>query len=96
MAATTIELLRPDKDRILTLTADRGKEFASHDKVANALEFDYYFAHPYSSWERGLNENTNGWIGQFFAEGSRFEEIAQRSIKGSRDDSTEGRERALG
>jgi len=45
VAATTIERLGPDKDRILTLTADRGKEFASHEKVANALESDYYFAH---------------------------------------------------
>ena len=47
VAVTTIKLLRSDKDRILTITADRGKEFASHEKVANALKYDYYFAHPY-------------------------------------------------
>ena len=81
VAATTIELLRPDKDRILTITADRGKEFAYHEKVANALESDYYFAHLDSSWERGLNENTNGWIRQFFPQGNRFEEITERSVK---------------
>jgi transposase, IS30 family len=62
MAAATIELLRPYKEKIYTITADRGKEFAHHEKVAKALDCDYYFAHPYSSWERGLNENTNGCV----------------------------------
>lgn len=90
VAATTIELLRPYKDRILTITADRGKEFAYHKRVAkaldcgkrsNALQGGHYFAHPYSSWERGLNENTNGLIRQFFPKGSRFEEITERSVK---------------
>ncbi len=81
MAAATIELLRPYKERVFTITADRGKEFAFHEKVAKALECDYYFAHPYSSWERGLNENTNGLIRQFFPKGSRFEELTERSVK---------------
>ena len=49
VAQATIDLLRPYKDRVLTITADRGKEFAYHQKVAKALECDYYFAHPYSS-----------------------------------------------
>ncbi|MFP6720593.1 MAG: IS30 family transposase, partial [Candidatus Poribacteria bacterium] len=40
VATATIELLRPDKDRVLTLTADRGKEFDCHEKVAKALECD--------------------------------------------------------
>ena len=81
VATATIELLRPYQDRILTITADRGKEFAHHEKVAKALECDYYFAHPYSSWERGLNENTNGLIRQFFPKKSRFEELTERSVK---------------
>ena len=81
VAVTTIKLLRPDKDRILTITSDRGKEFAYHEKVANVLEWDYYLAHPDSSWEQGLNENTNGWIRHFFPQGSRFEEITERSVK---------------
>jgi len=81
VAAATIELLRPYKDRVLTITADNGKEFAHHEKVARALDCDYYFAHPYSSWERGLNENTNGLIRQFFLKGSRFEEITERMVK---------------
>ena len=50
VATATIELLRPYQDRILTITADRGKEFAHHEKVAKALECDYYFAQPDSCW----------------------------------------------
>ena len=95
VAKATIELLYPYKDQVLTITADRGKEFAHHSKVARALQCDYkvncrkarekalgpYFAHPYSSWERGLNENTNGLLRQFFPKGSRFEEITERQMK---------------
>ena len=69
VAAATIELLRPYRDRVLTITADNGKEFAHHEKVAKALKCDYYFAHPYSSWERGLNENTNGRVPRRRTEG---------------------------
>ena len=81
VAAATIELLRPYRDRVLTITADNGKEFAHHEKVAKALECDYYFAHPYSSWERGLNENTNGLVRQYFPKGSSFKEVTGRMVK---------------
>jgi len=81
VAAATIELLGPYKERVLTITADNGKEFAHHEKVAEALECDYYFAHPYSSWERGLNENTNGLIRQYFPKGSSFREITGKMVK---------------
>ena len=66
---------------MLTIIADRGKEFAHHSKVVRALQCDYYCAHPCSSWERGLNENTNGLLRQFFPKGSRFEEITERQMK---------------
>jgi len=81
VANATIELLKPYQDRVLTITADNGKEFAQHEKVAGALECDYYFAHPYSSWERGLNENTNGLLRLFFPKGSRFKEVTERDLK---------------
>jgi IS30 family transposase len=48
-----------------SITADNGKEFAAHQTVAQALSIDFYFAHPYASWERGTNENTNGLIRQY-------------------------------
>ena len=50
VATATIELLGPDRDRILTITADGGKVFAQHEKVAKALKCDYYFAQPDSCW----------------------------------------------
>jgi IS30 family transposase len=62
VAEATLTLLRPYLDKALTITADNGKEFAGHEKIKAALDVDIYFAHPYSSWERGLNENTNGLI----------------------------------
>ncbi len=58
----TILLLQSYLDKTLTITADNGKEFAGHQKIKQQLNADVYFAHPYSSWERGLNENTNGLI----------------------------------
>jgi len=59
-------LLLPYKDKVKTLTFDNGSEFVQHKKVAKALDAKTYFAHPYSSWERGINENTNGLLRQFF------------------------------
>ena len=61
-----IDMLKPYKDFVHTLTSDNGKEFTEHEKIANELNAQFYFAHPYSSWERGLNENTNGLIRQYF------------------------------
>jgi transposase, IS30 family len=76
----TITLLRPYLDKTLTITADNGKEFAGHEKIKAALAADIYFAHPYSSWERGLNENTNGLIRQYFTKGSSFENITDKDV----------------
>jgi len=68
------------KKWVKTLTADNGKEFAFHELIAKALNAKFYFAHPYSSWERGLNENTNGLIRQYFPKKSNFKTIAQKQI----------------
>jgi len=48
-----------------TITSDNGKEFAAHQRVSKELWIDFYFAHPYASWERGTNENMNGLIRQY-------------------------------
>jgi len=57
-----IAMFKPYKKVLHTITFDHGKEFSYHEKVAEALNVDTYFAHPYRSWERGLNENHNGLI----------------------------------
>lgn len=54
------------KPFIHTITSDNGKEFADHKSIAENNNIDYYFAHPYHSWERGSNENLNGLIRQYF------------------------------
>ena len=64
-----------------TITADNGKEFAGHEQVAETLGIDYYFAHPYHSWERGTNENCNGLIRQYFKKGSSFVQLTDDDIK---------------
>jgi len=54
-----------DKALVHTLTVDNGKEFAGFKTIENALEATVFFAHPYSAWERAVNENTNGLLRQF-------------------------------
>jgi IS30 family transposase len=77
----TIEVLYPIKNLLHTITADNGKEFACHEKIAEKLGVDIYFAKPYHSWERGANENTNGLIRQYFPKGSSFENITIEQVK---------------
>lgn len=81
VTAATIALLKPHNDKVFTITADNGKEFAGHETMSQELRADVYFAHPYSSWERGLNENTNGLIRQYFPKGSRFEDITDEQVE---------------
>ena len=59
-------LLNPIKNFVKTITFDNGKEFTLHEKIAQSLECDTYFAKPYHSWERGQNENANGLLRQYF------------------------------
>lgn len=61
-----VDLLRPHREVCKTLTFDNGKEFAEHEFIAGCLKAKVYFAQPYCSWQRGLNENTNGLLRQFF------------------------------
>lgn len=76
-----INRLSPIRPFVLTLTADNGKEFANHKKVSIELEAEFYFAKPYHSWERGLNEHTNGLVRQYFPKEKRFDEISLEDIE---------------
>ncbi len=75
-----IGLLKPYLGKVKTITSDNGKEFAAHEEIAKQVGADFYFAHPYSSWERGLNENSNGLVRQYFPKGSDFTGITQAEI----------------
>jgi IS30 family transposase len=75
-----IGLLKPYKNKVRTITSDNGKEFAGHEEIAKTLKADFYFAHPYASWERGTNENTNGLIRQYFPKNRDFTTITQQEI----------------
>jgi transposase, IS30 family len=68
-----------------TLTSDNGREFSEHQRIAKTLNAGFYFCHPYSSWERGLNENTNGLIRQFFPKQMKFDMITDEQIKHAED-----------
>lgn len=74
-------ILTPFKDTIHTITTDNGFEFSNHKNISEYLNCDYYFCHPYSSWERGLNEYTNGLIRQYIPKGTSFENITAEYIQ---------------
>src|SRR5215469_1811467 len=64
-----------------TITYDNGKEFASHAEIATSLGSLSYFAKPYHSWERGLNEHTNGLFRQYFPKGSNLSIVSDTEIQ---------------
>lgn len=75
-----IEALTPYKNVVLTITYDNGGEFADHKIIAEALDAKCYFATPYHSWERGLNEHTNGLFRQFVPKKMEFTNITKEDI----------------
>ena len=78
--------LQPHADPLVhTLTYDNGKEFAYHQTVAKGLDAQGYFAHPYHSWERGLNENTNGLIRQYLPKGTDFHSLTHAQVRSIMD-----------
>jgi IS30 family transposase len=76
-----IEEFKPLAAHVHTITSDNGREFAGHQAIAEALGAEFYFAHPYHSWERGLNENTNGLVRQYFPKGSDFSALTDEQVQ---------------
>jgi len=74
-------LLEPLSAHVQTITSDNGREFARHQQIATKLGADFYFAHLYASWERGLNKNANGLMRQLFSKGSDFTPITQKEVE---------------
>ena len=76
-----IARLEPIKKHVLTLTSDNGKEFAGHAEISERLGSGFYFCTPYHSWERGLNENTNGLVRQYFPKGTDFAKLTEADVQ---------------
>lgn len=85
VAKAAIHLLQPYKGKVFTITADNGQEFAHHESIKEQLKTNVYFAHPYHSWERGLCENTNGLIRQYFPKGMSFDTIQEKHVQKAMD-----------
>lgn len=79
--AEIIRLLAGYNDIVKTITYDNGREFASHESINKYFKCQSYFAKPYHSWERGLNENTNGLIRQYFPKGMNLRDVTREQIE---------------
>ncbi len=77
----TIDKLNEAKLPVLTITYDNGKEFSDHERIAQELKANCYFAKPYHSWERGLNEHTNGLVRQYLPKASDFTTVSDQTVQ---------------
>ena len=64
-----------------SMTGDNGSEFSDHKIISERLGINFYFTRPYSSWEKGTNENTNGLIRQYFPKGTDFSKISHDVLR---------------
>ena len=80
LATETIRLLAPYKDLVYSITSDNGTEFANHEYISKKLNAEFYFANPYSSWERGLNEYSNKLIRQYIPKKTNFDDYNTMDI----------------
>jgi IS30 family transposase len=76
-----IDLLQPVADRTHTITGDNGKEFAEHERIAQELCSDFFFAHPYAAWERGSNENMNGLVRQYIPKNRELKSVSNDELE---------------
>ncbi len=81
LAQAAVRHMKAIRSKVRTITFDNGREFSEHRAIAKGLGADVYFAHPYASWERGINENTNGLIRQYFPKGTDFHQVIDEEVK---------------
>jgi IS30 family transposase len=79
--AKLLEMLLVHKKKIKTITSDNGVEFALHLAIASELNAQYYFADPYSSYQRGSNEHGNGMIRRYFPKGTDFSLVTEEELQ---------------
>ena len=80
LAKAVIEIVKEAKIKVKSITTDNGTEFAEHEEISKQLECPVYFAHPYSSWEKGAIENMNGLIRQYIPKKENFENYTHHDI----------------
>lgn len=85
VSKSTINGLKMYSGKVFSITGDNGSKFAYHEDISKELNTDFYFAHPYSSWERGLNENTNGLVRQYLKKGSSFKDVDDNALQNIMD-----------
>ena len=81
LSKVVVRALLPYKQFIKTITTDNGGEFADHKTIARKLNTQIYFAHPYSSWEKGLIEYTNKLYRQYIPKDAKFKDYNNQQIK---------------
>jgi transposase, IS30 family len=81
VCAAMVEVFEPIKSAVRTVTTDNGKEFALHEKLDQTLGCKSYFADPYASWQRGLNENTNGLVRQYIPKSRSLETVTPEELQ---------------
>jgi transposase, IS30 family len=80
LAQAAVTHLKMHQGQVHAISFDNGLESACHEQIAAGLGADIYFAHPYCSWERGTNENTNGLIRQYFPKGTDFSTVTDEAV----------------
>ena len=75
------DAMQPWSEIVRTITFDNGNEFCAHEQLSSALDARVFFATPYHSWERGLNENTNGLVRQYFPKRTSFDKISKQDLQ---------------
>ena len=81
VSGAVIRMPTPHKDKVKTLTFDNGTECVRHEHIGSSLNAKTYFAHPYSSWERSINENTNGLFRLFFRKGTSLQDATDKLLQ---------------
>ncbi|MDA9558121.1 IS30 family transposase [Vibrio sp.] len=80
VAKAIVKLLKPFKKLCDSITFDNGGEFASHEWIGKRLKCKTYFAKPYHSWQRGLNENSNGLLRRYFPKRTSIADISEQHL----------------
>lgn len=85
LAQTVIKMTKEAKIQVRSITTDNPTEFTGHKEIAKGLGCVVYFAHPYSSWEKGAIENMNGLIKQYIPKKENFEKYTHQEIRQIQD-----------